>query len=111
MSTHRTPLHAIAIACVGAIVTAPAAADDAEMLALAERSRCLNCHEVAETIRGPAWVDVAQRYRDDPEALERLVDKVRNGGSGAWGDDYMSPNKRVKEEDIRRLVGWILELE
>lgn len=81
------------------------------MLALAEKSRCLNCHEVRETIRGPAWIDVAERYRGQADALEALVLKVRNGGSGVWGDDYMSPNRRVAEEDVRTLVEWILKLE
>lgn len=85
--------------------------DEVAMLALAEKSRCLNCHEVRETIRGPAWIDVAERYRGRADAREMLVLKVRNGGSGAWGDDYMSPNRRVAEEDVRTLVEWILKLE
>jgi cytochrome c len=89
------------------------AADPAEMasmLTLADKSRCLNCHDVHEKITGPAWIMVAKRYRGDPTALERLVVKVREGGSGNWGADVMSPNKRVPESDIRTLVGWILSL-
>lgn len=80
------------------------------MLELAERSRCFTCHDVDETVRGPAWRDVARRYRGDPGAEDRLVRKVYEGGGGVWGDDYMSANKRVGEENIRVLVRWLLAL-
>lgn len=81
-----------------------------QMVELAWKRGCFNCHDLETTIRGPAWQDVGARYRDDPEALERLVLVVRNGGGGNWGDDYMTANRRVPEEDIRQLVGWILTL-
>ena len=88
-------------------------ADDAttqRMLELAERSRCLNCHDVNEKVRGPAWRDVAKRYRGDGGAEARPLVKVREGGTGVWGDDFMSPNKRVSDEDLLSLVRWILSL-
>lgn len=81
------------------------------MIELAWDSGCFNCHDVGRGLRGPAWLDVAERYRDDDEAFERLVITVRDGGSGNWGDERMSPNRRVPEEDIRALVAWILDLE
>lgn len=86
------------------------AQDDAAMLELADKSRCTACHDVHQKITGPAWIDVAKRYQGDDGALERLVIKVREGGSGNWGTVAMSPNKRVREENIRTLVTWILAL-
>jgi cytochrome c len=83
---------------------------DAAMLELADQSRCMTCHDVDETIRGPAWRDVAKRYRGKPEAEEQLVQKVHDGGGGVWGTDYMSANKRAGMENIRTLVKWILTL-
>jgi cytochrome c len=84
---------------------------DQAMIDLAWDSGCFNCHDVHDKIRGPAWVEVARRYRGDDTAFERLVVTVREGGSGNWGDDRMSPNRRVPEEDIRTLVQWLLTLE
>jgi cytochrome c len=81
------------------------------MIDLAWKSRCFNCHDVQDEVRGPAWVEVARRYRGDDEAFELLVERVRDGSSGNWGDDRMSPNRRVAEEDIRALVKWLLTLE
>lgn len=92
-------------------VAAAAPKDEkAAMLELADQSRCLTCHDVDETIRGPAWRDVAKRYRGQPEVEDRLVQKVHDGGGGAWGNDFMSSNKRAGMENIRTLVHWILSL-
>lgn len=98
------------VAVLLATTPALAANDDDAMLDLADKSRCTACHDVRDKVTGPAWVEVAKRYRNDAGALERLVVKVRDGGSGAWGTVPMSPNKRVPEENIRKLVGWILSL-
>ena len=92
-----------------AALAAPPAVDPA-MLDLAARSRSLTCHDLDETVRGPAWRDVARRYRGKPEVEDALVSKVHEGGGGAWGNDYMSANKRVGLENIRVLVRWILAL-
>lgn len=86
-------------------------ADDEAIIELAWDSGCFNCHDVNEHVRGPAWIEVARRYRSDGDALERLVKTVIEGGSGNWGDDVMSPNRRVPEEDVRTLVAWLLALE
>ncbi len=92
----------------GAALAAPAA-DHAAMLELADQSRCLTCHDVDETVRGPAWRDVAKRYRGQ-DVEEQLVKKVYEGGGGVWGNDSMSSNKRAGMDNIRTLVRWILAL-
>ena len=99
-----------ALACAAANEPGKDPGKDPAMLELADRSRCLVCHDVDEKVTGPSWRDVAKRYRNDPAAFERLVVKVRDGGSGVWGDVVMSPNKRAGEENIRKLVAWILTL-
>jgi cytochrome c len=101
---------AVALAGQEANADAPAA-DDEAMIELAWDSGCFNCHDLHERVRGPAWTEVARRYRDDEDAFERLVQTVIEGGSGNWGEDAMSPNRRVPEEDVRTLVAWLLSLE
>lgn len=101
---------ALPVAVLLATTPALAANDDDAMLDLADKSRCTACHDVRDKVTGPAWIEVANRYRNDAGAFERLVVKVREGGSGVWGTVAMSPNKRVSEENIRKLVRWILTL-
>jgi cytochrome c len=70
---------------------------------------CTACHAVDHKVVGPAFKDVAAKYRgQDVEA--RLVDKVRNGGSGVWGKVPMVPNPQVPDPDLHAVVKWILSL-
>jgi cytochrome c len=73
------------------------------------RYGCTACHAVDRKVVGPALKDVAAKYRGkDVEAA--LVEKVRNGGSGVWGQVPMTPNPQVPEEDLHAMVKWILAL-
>jgi cytochrome c len=107
------PLAALMLAVSSALAVAqsPASAEAQTMLQLADDSRCLGCHDLDQKLRGPAWREVAKRYRGDASVEERLVKKVHEGGGGAWGDDYMSANRRAGLDNIRKLVRWILALE
>jgi cytochrome c len=83
---------------------APALAD----LALATSKNCMNCHAVDHKVLGPAFKDVAARYKDDKDTLDRLVNKVMKGGGGVWGPVPMPANNQVSEADARKLVAWVL---
>jgi cytochrome c len=85
------------------------AADKAE--ALAKANNCLLCHSVDHKGMGPAYKDVAKKYRGDKTAESKLIAKVKAGGGGVWGDMPMPPNSpQVKDEDIKTIVAWILTL-
>lgn len=87
---------------------ATASAEDAT--ALATKSGCLACHQVETKVVGPAYKDVAAKYKGQDGALEMLVAKVKAGGSGVWGPVPMPPNAQVSEEDIKTIVKWVLTL-
>ena len=96
---------------------APVAPSDPKVdaLALARTSGCLVCHAVDHKIIGPAWKDVAARYRGDAGARSRLIEKVTKGGSGNWtavsGGMPMPANApRVSAENIEKLVDFVLSL-
>ena len=75
---------------------------------LAQANGCLTCHQIDKKILGPAFKEVAAKYRGDKAAEANLVKKVKEGGKGAWGDMPMPPNAHVKDADIAALVNWIL---
>ena len=87
--------------------SAVARADD--YAALAKKSGCFNCHAVDKKIVGPAYKEVAKKYKGDADAVAKLTKKVADGGSGVWGAVPMPPNKsKVSEADIKTLVQWVL---
>lgn len=77
---------------------------------LAQKSNCVACHMVDTGVVGPSYKDIAAKYESDPATVQMLVDKVRNGGSGTWGDIPKPPNPAVSEEDAKTLVEWVLSL-
>ena len=101
------------IAAAGSLlVAAQANAVDAKAAeALAQKSGCLACHSVEKKVLGPAYKDVAAKYRGDKGAEARLIAKVKAGGSGVWGPIPMPANSpQVKDADITTVVQWVLSL-
>lgn len=87
-----------------------AAAPAMAQLELAQKNACTACHAVDKKIVGPAYKDVANKYRGDKTAQAKLEEKVKKGGSGVWGQVPMPPNTQVSDADIKKLVTWILSL-
>jgi cytochrome c len=90
--------------------TAAPAAAGGDQLALATTSGCMACHQVEVKVVGPAYKDVANKYRGDAAALDMLAAKVKAGGVGTWGQIPMPPNVQVSDENIRAIVTWVLSL-
>ena len=79
--------------------------------ALAQKSGCLLCHGVDKKVIGPAYKEVAAKYKGDKTAEAKLVQKVKAGGGGVWGEMPMPPNSpQVKDDDIKTIVQWVLSL-
>jgi cytochrome c len=103
------------------------AGEDAAMLKLATGSGCMTCHHIDPGAKGPeglppigpAWRDVAAKYRGTAGAADQLTHTVMTGSnpySSHWKGKVsglaMPPNEvAIKEADARLLVGWILKLE
>lgn len=81
--------------------------------AIVKKARCVACHTVDKKLLGPAYRDVAAKYRGDSEAVARLSAKVRNGGSGVWGEIPMPPHPadKLSDADLKLAVEWVLSRE
>jgi cytochrome c len=89
-----------------ALVALPAAANEE----LAKKNACTACHAVDKKLVGPAFKEVANKYRNDKKAEAMLVEKVKKGGVGVWGQVPMPPNTTVSDADVKTLVKWVLSL-
>ena len=75
---------------------------------LAKAKNCMACHAVDKKLVGPSYKQIAAKYGNDKAAVEKLVAKVRSGGSGVWGQVPMPPNPQVSADEAGTLVQWIL---
>jgi len=77
---------------------------------LIEGSDCLSCHQFNRKSIGPAYVDVARKYHNDSTATARLVRKIRQGGSGVWGQVAMAAHPNLTDDQGSAMVAYILSL-
>jgi len=99
------PARILALASL-TLLAAPAIANEE----LAKKHACTACHAVDKKVVGPAFKEVAAKYKGNAKAEAMLVEKVKKGGVGVWGQVPMPPNSSVKDEDIKKLVAWVLSL-
>ncbi len=93
------------MAAAGVLIGGQAQAQDAA--ALAKAKNCLACHAVDKKLVGPAYKDVAAKYKGDKNAVATLAAKIKAGGKGNWGEVPMPPNN-VTEAEAKELATWVL---
>ncbi len=96
----------VAAAAIAALASNAAFASEQ----LAKENNCLNCHAVGKKVIGPAFKDVAAKYKGDKSAEGKLATKIQKGGSGSWGQIPMPANPQVDDNEAKALVKWILSL-
>jgi cytochrome c len=96
----------VAASAAAALLAVPAKADEA----MAKKYNCLACHQLDKKSVGPAYKDIAKKYKGQAGADAKLAEKVKKGGQGVWGPVPMPPNAAVPDADIKKLVDWILKM-
>ena len=76
--------------------------------ALANKSGCLGCHAVATKLVGPAYKDVAAKYAGQADAQTMLMQSIRNGSVGKWGELPMPAHPKISDADLKKLAAWVL---
>ena len=100
----KAPSPSLLLAAASMLLSLPALAD----LALATAKNCMSCHNIERKVVGPAYKDVAAKYRGDMAAPQRLAAKIREGGGGVWGVVKMPSNPQVSEAEAKQLAAWVL---
>ena len=95
-----------AILLAAGLLLAPAAHADE---ALAKGKGCTACHANDKKVIGPAYKDVAKKYKGDAKAPAMLAVKIVKGGQGVWGPIPMPPNQ-VTDDEAKKLVAWIMAM-
>jgi cytochrome c len=96
----------LAVSAALALTAGIASADQA----LAQKSACMSCHQVAKKVVGPALSDVAKKYKGDAKAEEHLINVIKKGGKGVWGPVPMPPHPQVSDDNAKKLAVWVLSL-
>lgn len=76
------------------------------------KAGCVACHAQDRKLVGPAFKDIAAKYRGQKDAAAQLADKVRKGGKGVWGPIPMPPSgaDKIADADLKAALEWVLAL-
>ncbi len=80
--------------------------------ALIEKSKCFTCHGIDKGKEGPAYREVAKKYRGNPEAIDKLY-KHATTRPLVKVDGKMEEHATLKSKnpsEIRNVIEWILSL-
>lgn len=98
---------AAAVFAAAAMLAAPAhALDTAKAKQLAQANACMGCHAVDRKLVGPAYKDVAAKYKGGDVA--KLAASIKAGGAGKWGPIPMPAQARLTDADATLLAQWIM---
>jgi cytochrome c len=101
---------ALGLLCAGKVF----AVDEEAAKALARQNKCLQCHAIDKKKDGPAYKEVAAKYRGKKDAEETLIHHITSGEKAKFEDGHEEEHKIVKTSppkdmaQIRNLVQWVL---
>jgi cytochrome c len=74
------------------------------------KSGCIACHSKEQKMMGPSFKEIAAKYKGQ-DAVAKVMDKVRKGGSGNFGAIPMAPNPpdKISDKDLKAVVEMILK--
>ena len=72
---------------------------------------CMACHAKDKKMVGPSFKDIAAKYKGQGDAVAKLAEKVRKGGSGVFGPVPMAPNgpDKISDADLKAAIDFILK--
>ncbi len=73
-------------------------------------SDCKSCHATNRKSVGPSYVDIANKYKNNPATVDKLASKIINGGAGVWGEHAMSAHPQLSGDQAKEMVRFILGL-
>jgi cytochrome c len=98
----------VAGAAFALAMSAPAMADEAAEKLIKDKG-CTACHANDKKVIGPAYKEVAKKYKGDAGAAAKLAEKIVKGGQGVWGPIPMPPNK-VTDDEAKKMAATILAM-
>lgn len=101
----RTFVRAEEVAAPGSAVNEPLG------LSLMRHSDCFNCHTMNRPLVGPALVEIANKYRDQPHQVEVSVKRVIGGSTSVWGKVAMLPHGQHSREQVQQMVEYVFSLQ
>jgi len=80
-------------------------------MALLKKNKCTSCHSPTKTKKGPAYKKVAEKYKGDPNAEQKLLKHMTSAPVVKLPDGSEEEHDMIEAGDpkeIHNLIQWIL---
>ena len=91
------------------VAATPANAAVIDVQKLLAANACLGCHAINTKIVGPAYHDVAVKYKNDSQAQAKLEASIRAGSPGKWGAVPMPAFASLSAPELKALAAFVLK--
>ena len=99
------------LVCAASLFSAKSVyAENDQLKKLMLTNNCMACHQIDKRKYGPHFIEVAEKYKGDSTVESKLAAKIKAGGTGVWGEDYMPPQPQVSDADAKSMAQLILSL-
>jgi cytochrome c len=88
----------------------PVYAENEQLTKLMLTNNCLACHQIDKRKYGPQFDEIPAKYVGDAAAVSKLAAKIKAGGTGVWGEDYMPPQPQVSDANAKIMAELIMGL-
>jgi len=78
---------------------------------LMKNSDCFTCHSMEKKVTGPSFQAIAEKYNPTGDTVQNLMESIRKGGAGNWGDVRMTPHPDLGDRELRTIVDYVLSLD
>ena len=95
---------------IAVLSSQPVYAESDPLIKLMQTNNCVACHQIDKRKYGPQFDEIPAKYTNDASAVAKLAAKIKAGGTGVWGEDYMPPQPQVSDADAKRMAELILAL-
>jgi cytochrome c len=116
-SVSKRTLLAVTVAAGAWFTSGSVMAFDADAAqALVRQNNCFRCHGVSKGKDGPAWKEVAAKYRGQAGAVDRVAQHLTSGEKAKFPDGHEEEHKIIKTDppndaaQIKNLAEWLLSL-
>ena len=102
------PIFISMVASVGLMVAGSVPAVD---MPAEGKSKCAVCHAIDKKVVGPAWNDVAAKYKGDKDAAGKIAANITKGGAFGWKMGIMpAKGMGASDAEIKSLSQFIAGL-
>jgi cytochrome c551/c552 len=97
---------AINIAAAVAVLAVSGAAFAGSAEDIIAKEKCGKCHTATTTKKAPSWASVAQKYKGNPDAANKIFLQLKNGGKVGDEDDHLKVV--ASDADIKAIAAIVL---